>query len=367
MFNTAFSFTKSKWNRWPIIETENVFDLEQVAKYKKTYPYVWLKDIRYDILETFNWNFLPEENNKNKIHSFPLCLPKNKKPVRWDVLHLVPTNATNDSEIQRCPYIASYQQKIKPPVYIYTFSDKNAIKKYNNFNLPDHSVHLIKNKQSMARVYSSLNSGNPMWLIDGDVTINNFDDLSFTSSDADIFMFNVLHKSTDSIYADESVQFINPSYLEILRGNVNRLPVIKKIDTVIGTINDIEDPFKAWARAYYTFMFLNETDITHLKRKKNNILGKYMSLTGSRLVNLARAGVEEAEKFRSSEDYVYNKLLDWDILEKRFKKFMQPQETQTASHMMLEKRLEKTKRLYGIESDEYQKLSSQFERSAGSR
>jgi hypothetical protein len=367
MFNTAFSFTKSKWNRWPIIETEDVSDLSQIKKYCGQYPYVWLKDIRYDILETFNWNFYPDDSNKNKIHSFPLCLSKNKKPVRWDVLCLVPTNATDSTEVQHCPYIASYQQKIKPPVYIYTFSDKNAIKKYNNFNLPDHAVHLINNKQSMSRVYSLLNGSNPMWLIDSDVTINNVNDLAFTRSDADIFMFNVLHKSTGTIYADESVQFINPSYLEILKGNTKRIPVIKKIDTVIGTINDVENPFKAWARAYYTFMFLSETEIPHLKRKKNSILGKYVSLTGSRLNTLAQSGVEEAEKFRSSEEYGYNKILDWDILEKRFKNYIQSSEPQSENHSVLEKRLEKIKKLYGTDSEQHQKLSSQFERSVGSR
>ena len=366
MFNTAFSFTKSKWNRWPIIETKDVSDLTQVEKYRGKYPYVWLKDDRYDILETFNWNYYPEEQHKSKIHTFPLCLPKNKKPVRWDVLCLVPTSANDTTEIIRCPYIASYNERLKPSVYIYTFSDKEAVKKYSKYNLPEHTVHLIKNKESMDRVYSLLNGGDPMWLIDGDVTINNLDDLNFTQSDADIFMFNVLHKSTDLIYADESVQFINPSYLEILRGNINRKPVIKKIDKIIGVIDDVENPFKAWARAYSTFMFLSDTEIPHLKKQKNKILGKYMSLSGSRTKDMARAGVEEAEKFRSSDDFMFNKILNWNILETRFKKFIEEPSIPKNQEIQL-KRLEKTKRIYGKDSTQYQKLSSQLDNSAGSR
>jgi len=366
MFNTAFSFTKSKWHRWPVIETEDVSDLSQIIEYKDKYPFVWLKDKRYDILENFNWNYMPDSSKSQNIHSFPLCIQKNKKPVRWDILHLVPTTATKLTTIEKCPYIASYNVKEKPPIYVYTFNDTRALAKYEKFNFPDTSAHLIKNKQSMDRVYNLLNSGDPMWLIDGDVTINNVDDLNFTQSDADIFMFNVLHKSTDLIYADESVQFINPSYLDIIRGNLKRPPIIKKIDRIIGTVNDLENPFKAWARAYYNFMYLSETEIPHLKRQKNKILGKYMSLSGSRVADMARAGVQEAEKFRSSDEFMFNKILNWDILEKRFKEFNQPQD-ENKNLSMLKKRLEKVKKMYGTSSEEYQKLSSQLDNSAESR
>ena len=116
MFNTrtAFSRTKANWKRYPIIETADMDDYSVVQKYKDKYPYIWLKHEDYDIQPNFNWNFYPEQQNKNSIHSFPSCNPHSKRPVSWEVLRLVPTHLVNNPDVVRSNQIAAYKMNMTP-------------------------------------------------------------------------------------------------------------------------------------------------------------------------------------------------------------------------------------------------------------
>lgn len=364
IINTAFSYTKSKWKRWPIIEVDDVSDLTVLKNYNN-YPFVWLKNKRYEILESFNWNFYPESNKQNSIHSFPVCIKGSKRPIDWTALHLVPTTADKNTNINKCQQIAGYIESLAP-MYIYAFNDKHAIKKYNRLANIERQCHLIRTKNNMAEVYELLDSQRPVWLINADVTIDNYDFLNFESSDADLYMFDVIHQSTGLTYADESVQLISPSYLQILAGDIKREPIIKHINKKIGSVNDVTDPFKAWANAYYTTLYLKNTNIAHLKKKKNNILGTYIQPGISRINEYLRAGVEEAETDSQLNNYVFETFTKWDKILDRFNKWKN-RTTNTPEELLLQKRLQGIKKTYGENSEEYQKLSNQLDKSVESR
>lgn len=365
MIRTAFSYTKAKFQKWPIIEADEFAKLQDIVKpYENQTPYVWVKHPKCKILESFNWSFIPEYRSQPQVYSFPQCLKGSKKPVNWEALRLVPTNYETTYTVSKQPYISSYKEATYP-AYIYGFKDPHMLKKFSKLNSPDTYCQLVKNKSSLAELYNEINVESPVFLIDADVSLYSWDHLDIkVEPGVDAYMFDVVHESTGITYADESVQLVTPEYLNIKRGFLKRKPVIKHVQVTVGALFDLTDPFKAWGRSYYTFMFLKNTSIDHLKQNKSHILGKYIELQGSKKADTCRAGVEFAEKVNTFEDFDYVSETNWDTIEKRYKEWKANPVTREQS--ILKKRLEKAIAIYGKDSDEYQKLSSQLEKSLGS-
>jgi hypothetical protein len=295
MFNNSllntFSFTKSKWKRYPIIETLEMDDYSVVEKYKSEYPYVWIKNKEFDILETFNWNYTPSDDTSNQIHIFPLCNELGKRPINWQVLKLVPTTVNSSTTEHKSPNIASYQKNVTP-IYFYSFKNRNAVKKFKQrMEFFDHThCHLINDKESFDEVLYSIvanvNIAQPIWLVNLDVNIENLDmvspkyanNLMYTFG-ADVFLFDVMHKSTNQCYADTSVALVNPGFLAKLSNNVLKSKtstestlasaIVNPIHKQIGYLDDTSDPYRAWSNAYLTCLMLNNTKLPHLKKQKN--------------------------------------------------------------------------------------------------
>jgi len=356
---TAFSITKSKWNRYPIIDVDDMEDVSVANQYRDRYPYVWLKNKKRTILKTFNWNFTPEHENRHKIHEFPMCVERSKRPISWDALRLVPTSATSESETIHANRIASYRGKVVP-MYVYSFNDRHALKKFTKLSTIERPCHIIRNKENMKSVYNQLmDVEDNLWLIDGDVTIHNYSDLEFSpTDDYDIYMFDVAHHSTGLIYADQSVQYITKEYFAKIKAGENIR--IKHVSHHIGDVNDMCDPFKAWANAYYNTLYLTNTKISHLKKQRNKILQKYVQLSGSKLKENASAGTHQAENDRNN---ITDTTVTWSNILSSFSKW-NDKNTETDDQKLLQKRLQSAKRIYGEDSDEYQKLSSQLVKSS---
>mgnify|MGYP003649596103 FL=1 len=383
MFNTrtltAFSHTKAKWKRYPIIETTNMDDYSVVKQYKNTYPYVWIKNTNYEILETFNWNYTPNEETSNQIHCFPLCHKVSKRPISWDILKLVPTSVTTETKIYKSTNIASYEKYITP-IYFYSFQDHQAIKKFKKHTviLETTSCHLIHDKLTFDDVIDTIAAtslGSPVWAVNIDVKLENLKMLSAAyASDmiallnADMVMFATLHQSTGTCYADNSAVLISPNFLHRMSSNKlikdsKRKMHIESINDQIGYINDVTDPYKAWANAYATCLTLHNTNIKNLNKQKNKLLNTYTGLPTSRVNEFIKAGIQQAEKDRNLDTFNFDEFMNWGNILKRYQNWNNKTTSDSTSDVM-KKRLARTLAVYGKNSDEYQKLSSQLGKSS---
>ena len=388
MFNPAslntFSFTKSKWNRYPIIETLDMNDYSVVEKYKSKYPYVWLKNKEYDILETFNWNYTPSDDTANQIHIFPLCNELGKRPINWEVLKLIPTVVNSSTTEHKSSNIASYQ-KNTIPIYFYSFKDRYAIKKFKHrMEFFNHTrCHLLNDKDTFDEVLYSIaanvNLTQPVWIINLDVNIEKSDmltpkyanNLMYTFG-ADIYLFDVIHNSTNQCYADTSVALVNPGFLAKLSNNVlksktstqstlataNVIPIHKQI----GYLDETTNPYRAWANAYLTCLMLNNTKLPHLKKQKNKILSTHFELSDTNVNRYVKAGLQQASKDQELETFNFNKYEIWSNIFKRFTEWNNTSSTESSK--LLDRRMSQVKKVYGEDSDEYQKLSSQLGKSS---
>lgn len=381
MFNTktAFSRTKANWKRYPIVEVADMDDYSVVQKYKDNYPYVWIKNESYNILNTFNWNYTPDQETVTCIHSFPLCAETTKRPISWDILKLVPTSVTNETKTHKSPNVASYQKYVVP-IYFYSFNDHKAMAKFKKQSaMTETPCHLVSDKKSFNEVLESVSAlvttATPIWLVNLDVRLENLDLMTskyvntiLYSFGADMYLFDVLHQSTGTCYADRSVALINPSVLMKLSNNklIHKVTLkhIMPINNKIGYINDVSDPFKAWANAYNTCLILNSANILHLKKQKNKILSTYIGLPDSRVNNYVKAGIQQAEKDWDLETFDFDKFTNWSNILKRFHNWNNKSNSIIPTDKMLTKRLARTLAVYGKDSDEYQKLSSQLGKSS---
>jgi len=391
MIKTAFSNTIASWKRYPIIEKSDFSDLPLVvSEYKNKYPYVWIKNQNYDIHPNFNWNFYPQPNDIDMIHAFPVCNFHSKRPINWQALYLVPTSVTQETEIKRSSQIAAYKTDMTP-MYIYAFHDKFIMKKYGMISIPERPCHLINNKKTMDEVFELLTNATTKsaWLVNADVRIDNVSLLDHSIGDFDIIKFPVVHQSTGLTYADNSVSLVSIDYIkelmkqkvqsqipplvihptsgelmpnsDLLEINKPIQPKIKTSSTPIGTVNDAVDPFKAWANAYYTCLYLQYGDAS-ISKKKNKILGAYTGLQSSRVNDLIKAGIQQAEIDILNPEFDYDTFVNWDHIMKRFTDW---NTKELDSNMeVLDKRIERIKKIYGEDSEEYQKLSSQFGKSS---
>lgn len=384
MMQTAFSITKSKWRRFPLIELDNLQDLSEVTSYRGKFPYVWVKKKNIDIQNNFNWNFIPNENDSNKIHTFPNCNPYSKRPISWEILKLVPTTEHDDQIEVRCNQIASYKYT-NNCMYVYAYHDKFVMKKYGMLSINERPSHLINGKKSMLDILESLSEEDqPFWLIHADVRIDNVQSLDYEIGDnVDAITFPVLHQSTSLTYADQSVMFCKPSYvkkmlnvsddheafmIDSVTGDLVANPYYGKdivnvveVSTAkesIGYINDTVDPFRAWANAYYTTIHLEYTN----SKNKNKIMTAYTKLKPSRVNDLIVAGMQEAQIDIAKENYSYKESSNWDYILKRFGDWNNKTSSETSE--LLDKRIERIKQIYGEDSEEYQKLSSQLGKSS---
>ena len=78
------------FEKYPVVETDNTEDLDQIWNAKFETEYVWLVDKNIQTLDSFPWFFRPT-NQQPAIHSFPYVYRKSRKIKSWDCVKLVPT------------------------------------------------------------------------------------------------------------------------------------------------------------------------------------------------------------------------------------------------------------------------------------
>ena len=79
------------FDRYPILYTDNVDDLEQVFERNIESEYVWLIDRNITVYNSFPYYFRPEADEPIAIHAFPYVYKKSRRPKDWNRVRLIPT------------------------------------------------------------------------------------------------------------------------------------------------------------------------------------------------------------------------------------------------------------------------------------
>ena len=355
MFKTAFSYTKQNFNKWPVIETIHMNSYELADAYKDKVPYVWLSNPAYNIKEEFNFNFHPKDDEKFKVHSFPRCFSKSKKPINWDVLKLVPTNPNTRIAAEVKQRIISSVVEFEYPIYNYSFNDKFSIRKMLN-RPKERQYRLIKSRKSLKDIFLNLNLdllGDYIWLVDIDVEIDNKFYFDFIPDSNDtIYMFKLNHQSTNIIYSDYSVILVPKKYIESVQNDAIMKIKYKEVDLFAGFIDDMVDPKKAWERAFSTASLLIQNNFPNNNKKlKNKILSGYLSINTSRIHDYINDACNCAVKQNEKSHIDIENLHNHQWLEQVFEERQEFIRTERAK--LHPNRLDIIKRVYGEDSDQY--------------
>lgn len=355
MFKTAFSYTKQKFNKWPVIETSNMDSYELADLYKDKVPYVWFVNPAYKVQEDFNWGFRPEDNVRFNIHSFPRCFSKSKKPVNWDVVKLVPTDPiTRITEEVKQRIISSFVD-FEYPIYNYSFNDKFSVKKLLE-RPKNQQYRLIKSRKSLSDILLNLNLDyidDYVWLVDIDVEINEnfYFDFQPDASDT-IYMFMLDHKSTNIVYSDCNLILVPRKYILSLQNSLPMKIKYKEVDIIAGSVDDMSDPKKAWERAFSTSSLLIQNKFPNSNKKlKNKILASYISQNSSRIHDYIRdacnCAVKQNEKTFIDVDLLNNFQWLGEVFEER-QEFIRNERANLHPN-----RIDIIRRIYGEDSDQY--------------
>lgn len=289
IFNTAFSLTRSRFKSWPVIITDDTSNYSLADEYEPRSKYVWLYNDKYTVHENFDWNYFPER--ETNISIFPYCVRETKKPLSWNALRLVPTDRTRRDEEVKIPMIAAYRNSVED---IYMCNYSNTVKDFKRFkeNKPSfYPAYFITSVKSFDDIIMNLDTSQIdkfVWLIDNNVNVS--DDFDFSCDDLDtdcIYSFSVKHTSTKMSYAfDNLAMLVSKQYiLDVQSGREIAKYTNIAIKSVVGTINDLRDPFIAWIYAYNTRMMMKDNvqreiynTIERIYRKLNiTFSGKYAS------------------------------------------------------------------------------------------
>lgn len=314
--NTAFNFTRSKLRKWPVVEVYNLLDYSLADEYKDISKYVWLKNKNEKIIEEFNWGWHPENKNQYNVHTFAKCNKRTKQPLNWNIIKLVPTDPALRISVElKAPYIASYTNN-KHSVFLYNLSNVRTDKKLEKFNSIEYT--LLKDVSTVDDAILKVNTDNcsdHVWLINVDVSLS-FD--FFTNTFQEFvpikkgYSWAVDHLSTNCQFVDNSVLLLPKTLIKNLKDNS---PVTEKIINITyknaGILNDMNDPFEAWAYSYYNTILLKINDSKeHTIREilQNNIINKSII-----------KGREQANKdYPTFTDETIDNAFDFNWLKTRF-------------------------------------------------
>ena len=305
MFNTAFKKTVNSFNSWPKLYVDNTDDLSQVNEYQE--PYVWLIHKDAKVIENFNWNYRPEFENKLKVHLFPKVLPANKSPIKWNRVKLVPTSIHRHKDNIRTRIISEYASN-QFPLIVYSTSKDRIVKKFQKFEQA-YNFQLLKGQTNLNETLKKYNpyiKETHIWFIDIDVELDTDWEFSFDVEDGyqedTIYEFKTIQKSVNKAVHNNTVMLFPKAYLYKIQGRhdmiykklyeqgernlYNRLPELKKmleeqkyktkkIDQVVGTLNDISDPQTAWIRSCQFAKKFNITT-TMLKNAQKQDMWRYI-------------------------------------------------------------------------------------------
>ena len=358
MFKTAFSFTKSKFKSWPVVLTDDMDDLTQADAYQNQSPYVWLINKNYQIVESFNYNFFPEEENRLKTHSFPRCGKRTKRPLNFRAAKLVPTTITKDRDIEvKQPNIASYGDP--GFVIIHAFNDPLAVKKLKTFDQHEIVYQLVKRHSNFKDFFMNINTdyvGDFVWIVDVDFKPNkNFHFDFIPKDDNTVYFYKVHHDSNKLIYADRSAMLVPVSYIiDYQKGNTSKYK-FRTVDEPAGILADASNPLKTWARAYSLTMQLINNDLGNVnKKEKNRILETMLGSTNEYVKDACNAATQDMDNTSSKDEQIehFKNSQDYKWLEEKFINKQKKQLTSIVSDRSA-KVAERIARAYGKNSPEY--------------
>lgn len=323
MLRTAFSFTRNNLKSWPVVKTDNMDDYSQVEQHASTSPYVWLINSRYEINDTFNYNWHPEEHEKLNVHLFPRCSKQSKRPLSWNAAKLVPTSIYRSDEEIKQPLIASYGTS--GFLIVYAFNDPIAVKKLPNFDSTECPYQLVKRHYSFQQFIMDINVdyvGDWVWIIDVDVEHDKDFKFDFIpQKQNEVYFWKVKHDSTKLSYADRSVMLVPTSYIiDLQKGNPIKHK-FKLMNETAGILHDTTNPLKTWSRAYAKTMQLINNDLGHVNKQiKNRILEKMLAHDNDYIreaCNLATADSDETTTIEEQKEHFLNSQ-NFEWLEEKF-------------------------------------------------
>lgn len=358
MFNTAFSFTKSKFKSWPVVLTDDMDDLTQADPYKDQSPYVWLINKNYQIVESFNYNFFPSDEDRLKTHVFPRCGKQTKRPLNFQAAKLVPTTDTEARKIQvKQPNIASYGQP--GFVIIHAFNDPIAVKKLKTFDNHEIVYQLVKRHSNFEDFIANINTdyvGDFVWIVDVDFKPNKNFHFDFVPKTNDtVYFYKVHHDSNKLIYADRSVMLVPVSYIiDYQKGNTSKYK-FRTQEEPVGILSDASNPLKTWARSYSLTMQLINNDLGNVNKKdKNRILETMLDSDNEYVKDACNAATNDMDETTSKEEQKehFKNSQDFKWLEEKFIAKQKKDLTSIVADKS-KKIAERIARAYGKNSKEY--------------
>lgn len=351
MIDTAFSFTRRQFRRWPVIEVYDLLDYSVADQYADQYPYVWLKNESETIRDDFDWSWQPPEDQRDLVHCFSKCLTESNRPISWNVLKLVSTNKNSRTAEKSQPLIACWET-LSRTIAFYSTRQLNAnLEKFYRCKkrFPDAIYYDDKNSiQEIVDDLSTRKIENTVFIFNIDIELNHDFVFDFVPVDNNtVYQFRVDHESSNFPYEDYNAICLNKQAIE----NYETIDCVVSSDRVVGTLVDYKDPYCAWVSAYRTGVLLH-SDAVKPKIHKNKILTELISHDVTRIDQFLQDGVQTAMvDYESFGNRLLDDIDSFKYLLDRFKQRQDEKQNITVNKNANAARL---RAQFGSESEEYQ-------------
>lgn len=343
-----FSFTKSHFKRWPLIEVDDLLDYSVTDQYNGKYPYVWLKNKEIEVREDFDWSWYPADDQVNLVHCFPQCSMLTKRPTSWNVLKLVSTNPKLRKRENKQPKIASWYNDVCD-IFFFTKDTTPYNLKFLRAKQKFPAAKIITNYVSLEDTLLSIKpKHNLIYLFNIDVDVNYDFDFGMNLSDDCLYHLTLDHRSNGMKYPDTNAYAFTADFLESFKKDQSELLLVESKHCP-GIMNDYANPLNAWMSSYITTCLLL-SDYIKPAMHKNKILTEFISYDVNRLDLYVKDGCETAVSDYEKDHKIANKVENVKFIVERFKERQQEKQNAIVNPIAQAARL---RAQYGDTSDQY--------------
>ena len=168
---------KHIFNSYPVIHTEEkITSAEELTKLAFEYvgksDMVWVVSEKMQQNPDFPWHYRPSDEGRNFIHEFPRVTKRNKRPVSWGDIRLVPTGGVVHGSVQN-KIVAGYHEA-DFDIFMISFheaeADENFVKLKQRFPEAKH-VKNVKGIGNAHRQVGELAKSEMVYVVDADADI----------------------------------------------------------------------------------------------------------------------------------------------------------------------------------------------------
>ena len=164
-------------NSYPIIKTPvKITDEDELAKialsHKDKADMVWIVYDEIEVNPKFPWHYRPSDKAKEFIHQFPRVHKRNKRPVGWGDVHLVPTSGFYHG-ILRNKLISSFHAA-EFDVFMISFHEAEADENFAKLRQRFPDAQHVKNVEGIGNAHKQageLAKTDMVYIVDADADI----------------------------------------------------------------------------------------------------------------------------------------------------------------------------------------------------